>query len=77
MRDFDVPRNTMHDYIGMCKLKIIDLEKYHSVVQQERGTKGKAQIKNIALHCQEALSGYGAQSKKLKRRRETAYLLSK
>ena len=66
MRDFDVPRNTIRDYIGMCELKIIDLEKYHSVVQQERGAKGKAPIKNIESRCREALSGYRAQSNKLK-----------
>lgn len=45
MRDFAIPWNTVHDCIGMCKLKISDVEKYHSVVQQERGTKGKAPIK--------------------------------
>ena len=66
MRDFDVPRNTIRDYIGMCELKIIDLENYHSVVQQERGAKGKAPIKNIESRCRESLSGYRAQSNKLK-----------
>ena len=40
MRDFAVPRNTVHDYIGTCELKMIDTEKYHLVVQQERGRKG-------------------------------------
>ena len=50
MRDFDVPRDTIRGYLGVCELKIIDLEKYHSVVQQERGTKGKAQIKK-KLRC--------------------------
>ena len=48
----DVPRDTIRGYLGVCELKIIDLEKYHSVVQQERGTKEKAQIKkNIELRC--------------------------
>ena len=50
----------------MCELKIIDIENYHSVVQQERGRKGKALIKKMELHCREALSGYRAQANKLK-----------
>lgn len=64
MRDFAVPRNTVRDYnyIGMCELKIIDIEKYHSVVQQERGRKGKSPIKKkTELRCREALGGYRAQ----------------
>ncbi|XP_068674686.1 uncharacterized protein [Montipora foliosa] len=65
-QDFAVLRNTVRDYIGMCELKIIDVEKYHSVVQQERGRKGKVPIKKIELRCREALSGYRAQAKKLK-----------
>ena len=66
MKGFDVPRSTICDYSGMCELKIIDTEKYYSVVQQERGTKGNALIKNIELRCWEALSGHRAQSNKLK-----------
>ena len=66
MRDFGIPRNTCRDYIGMCELKIIDIDKYQSVVQQEREIKGKAPIKNIELRCREALSRYRAQSNKLK-----------
>ena len=66
MRDLGVPRNTLRDYIGMCELKLIDMEKYHSVVQQERGTKGKVPVRNIELRCREALSGYRAQSNRLK-----------
>ena len=66
MRDFAVPRNTVRDYIGMCELKIIDVEKYHSVIQQERGRKGKVPIKKIELRCRETLTGYRAQANKLK-----------
>ena len=66
MRDFGIARNTLRDYIGMSELKIIDPEKYESVVQQERGVKGKAPVRNIELRCRETLSGYKAQSNKLK-----------
>ena len=73
MREFDVPRNTIHDYIGMCELKIIDIEKYHSVVQQERGAKGKAPVKNRELRCREALSGYRAQSNNCLKKKENCF----
>ena len=39
MREYGVPRNTLRDYIGICELKIIDPDKYGTVVQQDIGKK--------------------------------------
>ena len=39
-----MPRNTLKDYVGLCKLKIIDQDKYKTVVQQEVEKKGKAVV---------------------------------
>ena len=79
MRDFAVSRNTVRDYnyIGMCELKIIDIEKYHSVVQQERGRKGKAPIKKNRITLPGSLRWVQGPVKQAERRRETASLLSK
>jgi len=42
MKQFGVSRNKIRDYVGICELKIIDAEKYKTVVQQATGEKGKA-----------------------------------
>jgi len=66
MRLFGVPRNTLRDFIGICKLRIIDKEKYDRVVQLVRERTGKKSIKLLELKCREALSDYHAQASKLK-----------
>ena len=66
MKEYGVPRNTLKDYIGPCKLKIIDQDKYKTVVQQVVGNKGKASVKEVERHCRAALEDYWAQANKMK-----------
>ena len=61
----------------MCELKIIDIENYHSVVQQERGRKGKALIKKNGITLPGSLKWVQGPGKQTERRRETASLLFK
>ena len=63
---YDVPRNTIRDYIVICELKIIDADKYKTVVQQATGEKGKASVKSIEKRCRVALGEYRAQANKMK-----------
>ena len=57
----------MRDYIGICELKIIDPDKYKTVVQQESGKSGKAPDKCIEKSCRLALKEeYRAQTNKMK-----------
>ena len=53
-----MPRTTLRDYIGICELKIIDPDKYKTVVQQESGKSGKASGECIEKSCQLALKEY-------------------
>ena len=32
MKEYGVARNTIHDTLGICELKIVDPAKYHAVV---------------------------------------------
>ena len=66
MKIYDVARNTIRDYIGICELKIIDADKYKTVVQQAAGEKGKASVKSMEKHCRVALGEYRAQANKMK-----------
>ena len=66
MKEYGVPRNTIRDYIGICELKIIDADKYKTVVQQATEEKGKASVKYIEKRCRVALSEYRAQANKMK-----------
>ena len=66
MAQYGVPRNTIRDYIGICELKIIDADKYKTVVQQATGEKGKASVKCIEKRCRAALGEYRAQANKMK-----------
>ena len=61
-----MPRNTLRDYIGICELKIIDPDKYKTVVQQESGESGKTSVKCIGKSCWLALKEYRAQANKMK-----------
>ena len=66
MRIFDVARNTLRDFIGICKLKIVDSSKYERVVQSVKEATGKASVKVIESFCREALGEYRAQTNRLK-----------
>ena len=66
MREYGVPRNTLRDYIGICELKIIDPDKYKTVVQQESGKSGKVSVKYIEKSCRLAFKEYRAQANKMK-----------
>jgi len=64
MKQYGVSRNTIRDYIGICELKIIDAEKYKTVVQEATGEKGEASVKCIEKRCRVALREYRAQANK-------------
>ena len=50
MRQFGIPRNMLRDYNSICKLKIIDAERYKRVVEAEREKVGKVLVKCIVLN---------------------------
>ena len=66
MSEYGVPRNTLREYIGICELKIIDPDKYKTVVQQESRNSGEASVKYIENSCRLALEEYQAQANKMK-----------
>lgn len=61
-----VARNTLRGFIGICELKILDQEKFNTVVSTERERCGKPSVKDIEQRCRVALSEYRAQSKRFK-----------
>ena len=65
MRIFDVARNTLRDFIGICELKIVDSSKYERVVQSVKEATGKASVKVIESYCREALGEYRTQTNQL------------
>lgn len=56
-------RNTLRGFIGICELKILDQDKFNTVVSTERECSGKLSVKEIEQHCRVAQSEYTAQSK--------------
>ena len=56
MRQFSIRRNTLRDYIGICKLQIIDGKRYKRVVEAERQKMGKISAKSIELRCRAVLN---------------------
>ncbi|KAL9987344.1 hypothetical protein ACROYT_G001634 [Oculina patagonica] len=70
MRRFGIPRNTLRDYVGICELHIIDIERYHKVVDAERQRSGKVSVKSIEKRCRVALSEYRVQANKLKQEKK-------
>lgn len=60
-----VARNTLRGFIGICELKILDQDKFNTVVSTERERSGKPSVKDIEQRCRVALSEYRAQSKRL------------
>ena len=63
---YGVARNTLRGFIGTCELKILDRNKFNTVVSTERERCGKPSLKDIELRCRAALSEYRAQSKRFK-----------
>ena len=44
-------RNMLREFIGICELKILDRDKFNTVVSTERECCGKPSVKDIELHC--------------------------
>jgi len=64
MKSYGVARNTLRDYIGICKLKIIDKTKYKTITAMKRDRSGKPAVKTIEKRCRAALSEYKVQARK-------------
>ena len=69
MRRFNIPRNTLRDYIGICELRIIDGESYKRVVEAERQKMGKVSAKTIEQRCRAVLNDYRVQANTLKQQK--------
>ena len=65
MGRFGIPRNTLRDYIGICKLRIIDSKRYKRVVEAERQRLGKVSVKSTELRRRAVLNEYRVQSNRL------------
>ena len=70
MRQFNIPCNTLRDYIGICKLQIIDGERYKRMVEAERQKMGKISAKSIELRCTAVLNEYRVQANTLKQQKK-------
>lgn len=70
MRRFNIPRNTLRDYIGICELRIIDGERYKRVVEAKRQKMGKVSAKSIELRCRAVLNEYRFQANTLKQQKK-------
>ena len=60
MEKYGVARSTLRGFIRICELKILDRDKFNTVVSTERERCGKPSGKEIELRCRAALSGYRA-----------------
>ena len=70
MRQFNIPRNTLRDYIGISELQIIDGKRYKRVVEAERQKMGKVSAKSIELRCRAVLNEYRVQANTLKQQKK-------
>ena len=71
MRRFNIPRNTLRDYIGICcELRIIDGERYKRVVEAERQKMGKVSAKTIEQRCRAVLNDYRVQANTLQQQKK-------
>ena len=70
MRQFNIPHNTLRDYIGICELQIIDGGGYKRVVEAERQKMGKISAKSIELRCRAVLNEYRVQANTLKQQKK-------
>ena len=66
MKEYGVARNTVRDFLGLCKLKIIDMKWYQTVVKMELEKSGKSSVCAIELHCRSALRDYRAKANRFK-----------
>ena len=66
MEKYGVARNMLKGFIGICKLKIVDQDKFNTVVSMGRESVVESCRSDIELRCRVALSGYKAQSKQFK-----------
>ena len=51
MEKYGGARNTLREFIGICELKILDRDKFNTVVSTERERCGKPLVKDIELCC--------------------------
>ena len=51
MEKYRGARNTLREFIGICELKILDRDKFNTVVSTEREHCGKPLVKDIELRC--------------------------
>ena len=54
MEKCGVARNTLRGFIGICELKILDQDKFNTVVSTERERGGKPSVKDIEQCCRVA-----------------------
>ena len=66
MDRYGIARNTLRDFLGICELRILDEERYKSVVGKERKCTGKPSVKVIERRCRSVLAEYKVQSQRLK-----------
>ena len=60
MEKYGVARNTLKGFIGICELKIMDQDKFNTVVSTEREHWGKPSVKDIEMRCRmlDGFTGY-------------------
>lgn len=75
MEKCGVARNTLRGFIGICELKILDQDKFNTVVSTERERSGKPSVKDRAtlLSCPVRVQGL---VQTVQGRRQTSAFLS-
>ena len=60
MEKYGVARNTLKGFIGICELKIMDQDKFNTVVSTEREHWGELSVKDIEMRCRmpDGFTGY-------------------
>ena len=51
MEKYGGARNMLREFIGICELKILDRDKFNTVVSTERERCAKPLVKDIELRC--------------------------
>ena len=62
MEKYGVARNTLRGFIGICELKILDRDKFNTIVSAERERCGKPSVKDIELRCRRLLPFFPTES---------------
>lgn len=70
MKIYGVARNTLCDFIGICKLKILNKDKFNSVIAMARESQGRPSVRGIEQCCRAALAEYGVVLKRYKEERK-------